>query len=118
MLVFLHGLEFVAIEEIGGCAAFAEEEPVTASAAENAALVQKGAEGGDAGAWADHDDGRVGLFWETEFLVGLNVDGQAVAGRSAVREQGGADAATLAIVGAIADNSDGGVNLAGVSVRA
>ena len=76
MSVGVHGLEFVAIEEVGGGAAFAEEEPVASCRSEGAALMQERPEGGDAGAGADHDDGRVGVGGETEFLVGLDVDGQ------------------------------------------
>ncbi len=116
--VAAHGLELVAVEEVGGGAALAEEEPVAAGCAEGAALMQEGAEGGDAGAGADHDDGRVGLFGQAEFLVRLNVDGQALAGSGAVGEEGGADAAAFAVVRAIADDGDGGVDLAGVGVRA
>ncbi len=62
VLVGDHGLEFIAVEEVGGGGALAEEEPVAASCGEGAALVKKGTEGSDAGAGTDHDDGGVGLF--------------------------------------------------------
>ena len=93
-----------------------KKSQLRAGVAESAALVQKGAEGRDAGAGADHDDGRVGLLGQTKFLVGLDVDGQRFAVLRAVGEQGGADAAALAVVRAIANDGDGGVNLAGMRV--
>ena len=95
-------------------AAVAEEEPVAASGAECAALMQEGTEGSDAGAGADHDDGRGGIGGETEFFVGLNVDGDAGAQRCAFAEHGGADAAAIAIVRVVADDGDGGVEFAAV----
>ncbi len=112
MPVGVHGLEFVAVEEVGGGAALSEEEPVASGVAKGAALVQEAAEGRDAGAWADHDDGRVGMLRQAELFVWLNVDGQAVAGGDAIGEQGGADAAAVAVVRTIADDGDGRVDLA------
>ena len=118
VLVAEHGLELVAVEEVGCGAALAEEEPVLSGGGESAALVQEGAEGCDAGAGADHDDGRIGLLRQAKFFVWLNVDGAAFAGVGAVGEQGGADAAALAVVRAIADDGDGGVDFAGVCIGA
>ena len=114
MAIVLHGFELVAIEEVGGGAAVAEEEPIFAGCAERAALVQEGSEGSDARAGTDHDDGGRSVRGQAEALVGLDVNGQRVAGLLACGEHGGADTAALAVVGAVADDGYGGVDFAGV----
>ncbi len=62
--------------------------------------------------------GAPGSGWKTEALVGLNVDGKRFAGAGAVGEQRGADAAAFAIVRTIANDGNGGMNLAAVRRRA
>src|SRR5579862_3987204 len=52
-------LEFGLEQEIGGPALIAEHEPVAGARAKRPALLQKGAERGEPGAGADHDDRRV-----------------------------------------------------------
>lgn len=112
--VVAHPAELVAVEEVGAGAPFVEEEPVATGGGEGAALVEEGAKGSDAGAGADHDDGGGGILREAEFLVRLDVEGEAGAGVKAIGEHGGGDAAALAVVGTIADDGHGGVELAAV----
>src|SRR5580704_16193135 len=100
----VHGLKFVAIEKVGGGSALSEEEPVAAGGTKGATLVQEGAEGSDAGAGSDHDDGSISVFRQAKLSVRLNVDGQTIAGGGAVGEQGRADAAAVAVVRTIADD--------------
>jgi len=116
--VVLHGFELFAVEEVGGGAALAEEEPVATGGAKGTALVQEGAEGSDAGARPDHDDGGGGVGGEAESLVGLNVDRQGLTGGGAIGEQGGADATAVAVVRAVADDGDSGVDFACMRVGA
>src|SRR5207248_11497742 len=118
MPVRVHGLEFFLIEKVGGGAAFSEEEPVAAGVAEGSALVQEAAERGNAGSWTDQDDRSIGIFWQAELFVWLNVDGQSVAGGNAIGEQCRADATAVADVRTIANDSYGCVNLSSVRVRA
>ena len=106
-----HRFKFLAIEKIGGSAALSEEEPVLARRREGTPLVQECAERSDAGAGADHDDRRIGRSGQTELLVGMDVDGTAFAGVSAIGQQRGTDSAALAIVRAIAHHGDRGMDL-------
>ena len=84
--VFVHAGELVFVEEVDGCALFAEEEPVVAGLAGGLALFEEGAEGGDAGAGADHDDGHGGVFGQAEVVVGVEEDGHGGAFGGAVAE--------------------------------
>ncbi len=70
----LHLGELFFVEEVGGFFLVAEEEPVLAGGAGDLALLEEGAEGRDAGAGADHDDGGVGRG-HVEMFGGLDVDG-------------------------------------------
>ena len=60
----------------------------------------------------------VSAFGQAEFLVRLNVDRQSIARRGAIGEQGGTHSAALAIVRAIANDGDRGVDFSGVRRRA
>ena len=99
-------------------AALSEEQPVLAGGRERTPLMEKSAEGSDAGTRADHHDGRISRSGQTEFLVWLNVDGPAVTGGSAIGEQRGADAATFTVVRTIANHGDSSVDFPGVCVGA
>ena len=60
--VFRPALPFGLVEEILGEVLVAENQPVFATVAVGGALLHEGAEGGDAGARADHDYGRFRVF--------------------------------------------------------
>ena len=94
----LEGFDFRLIEVIGGAVGVAEEEPVAAFCAGYLAVFEEGAEGGDAGARADHDEGGVRVFGEAEAFVDVDEGARAGVRSEAVREVGGADAAAFAAV--------------------
>src|SRR5207237_5881940 len=52
-----HAAKLVFVEEIAVVALMAEEQPIATGRFARHALVEKGAERRDAGAWPDHDDG-------------------------------------------------------------
>ncbi len=79
----MHGLELVLVEEVERAALLAEEEPVVAGGAEGLALFEERAEGRDAGAGADHDDGRGGVFGQAEVGVRVQEDGHGARRRGA-----------------------------------
>ena len=88
---------------------FAEEQPVAPLVAPGAALVEKAAEGGDAGAGADHDQRDVALVRQAEVARGLDMDlGGGLA--QAVSEKGGRHA----LAPAVAHRRDGEMYLAGM----
>lgn len=60
--VFAPFAPFELVEEVVGQALVAEEEPVFAAVAIGGALLHKGAEGGDACACSNHDDGSVAVL--------------------------------------------------------
>ena len=109
--VLLHGQEVLFVEEVHGFALVAEEEPVVAVLAGGLALLQEGAEGGDAGAGADHDDRHVGVFRQAEDVVGVKEDGYGGAFAGAVAEVAGGYALAVAAVGLVADYADGGLDI-------
>ena len=108
------GEELVAIEEVLGCALLAEEEPHGPAAAAGLLVLEEGAEGRDAGARANHDDGHVGRGGETEEPIGVNEEGERAAGRGALADVGGADAGAGAAVAFVLNDADGEVDFAGV----
>src|SRR6266849_8866054 len=76
----LHAVEFILVEEIAVMTLVAEEQPVAAGRLGGHALVQKGAERGDAGAGTDHDDGHGGISRQAEIMRLLDIDLDVVAG--------------------------------------
>src|SRR5665213_1187591 len=76
----LHRVELVGIEEVAAAALMAEEQPVLSGRAGRAAVVQEGAERGDASARPDHDDRRVRIRWQRETMRLLNVNFYVIAG--------------------------------------
>jgi len=90
-----HRLQLFPIEKIGGGAAFAEEKPVSPGVAKRPALVQETTKGRDARARANHDDGRRRFLRKAKLLVGLDIDGHALADGNLVGHIGGAHAAAF-----------------------
>ena len=78
------------------------------------AVLQEGAEGGDAGAGADHDDVAVG-GGKMEMAGGLDVDGNG-GGGGEIGEVTGGESLLGAAVGGVLDHGDGEVDLAGAVV--
>ena len=109
--VFVHGLELIFVKKVHGFALFAEEEPVIALLAGGLALFEEGAEGGDTGAGADHDDRHGGVFGEAEVVVGVEEDGHRCAFAGAVSEVAAGYPLAVAAVGLVADDADGGLDV-------
>jgi hypothetical protein len=109
--VFVHSLELIFVEVVHGLALFAEEEPVIAFLTGGLAFFEEGAEGGDAGAGADHDDGHRGVFGQAEVVVGVEEDGHRRAFAGAVAEMSGGHPLAVAAVGLVADYTDGGLDV-------
>ena len=102
-------LPFGLIEKIFGEVGVAEEEPVVAGCVGGGAFLQEGAEGGDAGSGADHDDGRFGVLRKAEMITGFDVYGDVGAGLELAEVAGGA-AEVVESVGFVFDNADGEMN--------
>ena len=109
--VFVHGLELIFVEVVHGFALFAEEEPVIAFLTGGLAFFKEGAEGGDTGAGADHDDGHAGVFGQAEAVVGVQEDRHGRAFAGAVAEVSGGHPLAVASVGLVADHADRGLNV-------
>jgi hypothetical protein len=109
--VFLHGQELLFVEKVHGFALFAEEEPVVAFLAGGLTLFEEGAEGSDAGAGADHDDGHGGVFGQAEVVVGVEEDGHGGAFAGAVAEVAAGYPLTVAAVALVADDADRGLDV-------
>src|ERR1700733_6287206 len=108
--ILVHGLELVFVEEVHSFALLAEEEPVVAFLAGGLALFEEGAEGGDAGARADHDDRFGGVFGEAETVVGVEEDGHGGAFAGAVAEGAAGYPLPVAAMGLVADDADRGLD--------
>ena len=90
----------------------AEEEPVPAARADRLAFLEKGAERRDAGARADHDDGRVVILGQAKFRRGrINRRGRIGA---ALGEEGGANAFAFPAVAAVGHDVDDEMDRVGV----
>ena len=114
MAVGAHSVELIAVKVVSCSAAFSKKEPVWALCSESAALMEKTAERGDAGARSDHDDGCIGVFGKPELLVRLYVNRQPISNGYPIGEECGADSSSFSIVGVIANNSNRRMNLASV----
>ena len=66
----------------------AKEKPVLAGRARDLPLLQKGAEGRDARAGSDHDDGRQRIGRQGEVMRLLHVELHRRAGRDTIGEKG------------------------------
>jgi len=108
--VLVHGLKLVFVEKVHRFALLAEEEPVVACLAGGLALFEKGAEGGDAGAGADHDDWFGRVFGEAEAVVGVEEDGHGGAFAGAVAKVAAGYPLPVAAVGLVADDADRGLD--------
>ncbi len=111
-------LPFLFVEEVGGGADFAEEEPCFAAGSGGAAFFEEGAEGGDASAWAAHDDGGLVVRGgEAEAFAVIDEAGDGGAGADAFGEPCGGDPFAVATVALVADGGDGEVDLVGVGAE-
>jgi len=108
------GKELVTIEKVLGFALIAEEEPHGPASAAGLLVLEEGAEGRDAGAGADHDNGHIGRGGQAEELVGVDEEGELAAGRGALADVGRADALAGAAVAFVLDDADGEVDFVGV----
>ena len=111
-------LPFVFVEEVCGGADFAEEEPCFAAGCGGAAFFEEGAERGDAGAWAAHDDGRVVVRGgESEAFAVIDEAGDGGALADAFGEPCGGDPFAVTAVALVADGGDGEVDLVWVGAE-
>ena len=108
--VFAPFAPFELVEEVVGQALVAEEEPVFAAVAIGGALLHKGAEGGDACACADHDDGGIAVLWQAEVGVGFDKDVDFAAFFEAFAQVAGCCAGVGVVVVVETDDADGEVD--------
>ena len=109
--IFVHCLKLVLVEVVHRLALFAEEEPVVACLTGGLTFFEEGAEGGDTGAGADHDDRHGGVFGQAEVVVGVKEDRHLGAFAGAVAQMPRGHPLAVAAVGLIADDADGGLNV-------
>src|ERR1019366_4104470 len=74
----------------------AEEQPGRPLAASRHVLLQKRPERRDAGAWADHDDGRIAIGRQSEIMGALDIGLDLVAGPQSRAREGRGGAKPLA----------------------
>ena len=96
-------------EKIGGAALVTEEKPIAAAIFFQRAMLQEGAEGCDAGAGADHDDGGIGALGQAE-MAGLDEDRQG--GRGTMGKMAGGDAIPQPAAPLGADDADAEIDMA------
>ena len=84
--VFLPALPFGLVEEVFGEVRVAEHQPVFPRCLMGDARLHEGAEGRDAGAVANHDDGGVGVVRQAEVRVRLDEDAHHAVFRQAFAE--------------------------------
>src|SRR5690606_6414159 len=105
------------VEIVGGVLLVAEEYPVATGGAGGDAVLHKGAEGGDAGARADHDAVLGAVLGGAEVGVGNEDRHGGVAHLHAVGEEGRADAGALDAVGLVAHDGDGEMDFLRINLR-
>ena len=106
----LPGLHLFAVIEVAGGMLLTEEQPVAPLGPTYLALFKEGAEGGDTGTRADHDDGHPVVLGQAEVLRWLGKYPH-LQRRCPVREEARTDALALAM----AHDGHGQVHLAGMS---
>ena len=89
---------FGLVEKVVGETLVTEDEPVPACITLRLALLHEGAEGGDAGTSADHDDRCVAIGWQSEVRVGLDKDTHPIAFFQQVAQVAGSGAGVMLAV--------------------
>ena len=90
-----------------------KKEPVFALGTLGLSLLHEGAERGDSGSGADHDEGSGVVFWERKVWCRLNVKGDGSLRGGFMAEEGAGGAAALLAVDNEGGDGDGEVNFIG-----
>ena len=105
--VFLPALPFGLVKEVFGEVRVAKDQPVFPRRLAGDARLHEGAEGGDAGAVAYHDDGGLRVVRQAEVRVGLNKHARRAVFGQALAEVARSRAAVALAVVFVVQHADG-----------